>query len=165
MNQLDNPPRFPYYTRSTLPPAASVPDQMIVIVESTGARGMWFSDGLAFYPIASLQPAIVDVSAARGYVLADLDASNKAYWRHPAADTTARTWTIPANATIALPVGTHLIGYNENAAGVLTLAITTDTMYLEGAGTTGIRTIAANGRFTATKIAPTIWMCGGTGVT
>ncbi len=84
---------------------------------------------------------------------------------HPAADTTARTWTIPANASVAFPIGTAVTFINENGAGVITIAITTDTMRLAGPGTTGSRTLAANGIATAIKITSTAWLISGTGLT
>lgn len=107
-------------------------------------------------------PIITDVSAAGTFAL--VDANNA--WRHPAADTTARTWTLPANASIAFPIGTIIRGYNEQGAGAITLAITTDTIQLAGsASTTGSRTVATGGIFIAVKTAATIWMVGGPGVT
>jgi hypothetical protein len=84
---------------------------------------------------------------------------------HPSADTTARTWTIPANSSVAFPIGTAVTFINQNGAGVITIAITSDTMYLAGAGTTGSRTLAANGIATAIKITSTEWIISGTGLT
>jgi hypothetical protein len=84
---------------------------------------------------------------------------------HPSADTTARTFTIASNASVAYPVGTAITFVNQNAAGVLTIAIATDTMRLAGAGTTGSRTLAANGVATALKIATAEWVISGTGLT
>ena len=84
---------------------------------------------------------------------------------HPSADTTARTFTIPANSSVAYPIGTALTFVNQNAAGVLTIAITTDTMRLAGAGTTGSRTLAANGVATAIKLTSTEWIISGVGLT
>ena len=84
---------------------------------------------------------------------------------HPSADTTARTFTIPANSSVAYPLGTALTFVNQNAAGVLTIAITTDTMRLAGAGTTGSRTLAANGVATAIKLTSTEWIISGVGLT
>ena len=84
---------------------------------------------------------------------------------HPSADTTARTFTIPANGSVAFPVGTAVTFINQNAAGVVTIAITTDTMRLAGAGTTGSRTLAANGVATAIKLTSTEWIISGTGLT
>jgi hypothetical protein len=84
---------------------------------------------------------------------------------HPSTDTSARTFTIPANSSVEYPVGTALTFINENGAGVITIAITTDTMRLAGAGTTGNRTLAANGVATAIKITATGWIISGTGLT
>jgi hypothetical protein len=100
-------------------------------------------------------------SAAYTLVLAD---SGK-HILHPSADTTARTFTIPANGSVAFPVGTAVTFVNQNAAGVVTIAITTDTMRLAGAGTTGSRTLAANGVATAIKLTSTEWIISGTGLT
>lgn len=83
---------------------------------------------------------------------------------HPSADTTARTWTIPANSSVAFPIGTAVTFVNQDSAGVVTIAITTDTMRLAGAGTTGSRTLAANGVATALKITATEWIISGTGL-
>jgi hypothetical protein len=84
---------------------------------------------------------------------------------HPSADTTTRTFTIPANSSVAYPIGTALSFINQNGAGVVTIAITTDTMRLAGAGTTGSRTLAANGVATAIKLTATEWIISGTGLT
>jgi hypothetical protein len=84
---------------------------------------------------------------------------------HPSADTTARTFTIDSNANVAYPIGTAITFVNQNSAGVLTIAITSDTMRLAGAGTTGSRTLAANGIATALKITSTEWIISGTGLT
>ena len=84
---------------------------------------------------------------------------------HPSADTTARTWTIDSNANVAYPVGTAITFINQNGAGVITIAIASDTMRLAGAGTTGNRSLAANGVATAIKVASTEWIISGTGLT
>jgi hypothetical protein len=100
-------------------------------------------------------------SAAYTLVLAD---SGK-HVLHPSADTTARTFTIPANSSVAFPVGTAITFVNQNGAGVVTIAITTDTMRLAGDGSTGSRTLAANGVATAIKITSTEWIISGVGLT
>lgn len=84
---------------------------------------------------------------------------------HPAADTTARTFTIDSNANVAYPVGTTITFVNEHGAGVVTIAIASDTMRLAGAGTTGSRTLAADGIATALKITSTSWIVSGAGLT
>ena len=83
---------------------------------------------------------------------------------HPSADTTARIWTIPANSSVAYPVGTAITFINQNSGGVITISITTDTMRLAGPGTTGSRTLAANGMATAVKVTATEWIISGTGL-
>lgn len=100
-------------------------------------------------------------SAAYTLVLAD---SGK-HILHPSADTTARVFTIPANSSVAFPVGTAVTFINQNAAGVITISITTDTMRLAGPGTTGSRTLAANGVATAIKITSTEWIISGAALT
>ena len=82
---------------------------------------------------------------------------------HPAADNNARTFTIAANASVAYPVGTAITFANE--INTVTISINTDTLTLAGAGTTGSRTLAANGIATALKITTTKWMISGTGLT
>lgn len=84
---------------------------------------------------------------------------------HPAADTTARTWTIPANASVAFRVGTCITLVNENGAGAITVAITTDTLYQPGTGATGSRTLASGGMCTLLKVTPTKWYISGAGLT
>ena len=100
-------------------------------------------------------------SAAYTLVLAD---ANK-HILHPSADTTARIWTIPANASVAYEIGTAITFVNQNSGGAITIAITSDTMRLAGAGTTGSRTLAANGIATALKITSTEWIISGTNLT
>jgi hypothetical protein len=102
-------------------------------------------------------------SQSAAYTLVLTDAGK--HILHPAADTTARIFTVPANGSVAYPIGTAITIINQNAAGVITIAITTDTMYLAGAGTTGSRTLAANGICTLIKITATIWIISGTGLT
>ena len=106
---------------------------------------------------------IPQVSQSAAYTLVATDAGK--HILHPSADTTARTFTIPANSSVAYPVGTAITFVNQNGAGVVTIAITTDTMRLAGAGTTGSRTLAANGVATAIKLTSTEWIISGTGLT
>ena len=100
-------------------------------------------------------------SAAYTLVLADAGK----HVLHPSADTTARTFTIPANASVAFPVGTAITFINQDSAGVLTIDITTDTMRLAGDGATGSRTLDANGVATCVKVTSTEWIISGVGLT
>ena len=83
---------------------------------------------------------------------------------HPAADANARTFTIDSNANVPYPVGT-CICFSNMTANVVTISITSDTMYLAGAGTTGSRSLAQYGVATARKILSTTWLISGTGLT
>jgi len=96
-------------------------------------------------------------SAAYTLVLADAGK----HILHPSADTTARTFTIPANGSVAYVVGTAITFVNQNSGGDITIAITSDTMRLAGDGSTGSRTLAENGVATAIKIASTNWIISG----
>jgi hypothetical protein len=72
---------------------------------------------------------------------------------HPASDNNARTFTIPSNSNVAFTVGTVITFMN--LANTVTIAITSDTMYLAGDGATGSRTLAEYGVASALKVANT----------
>ena len=78
--------------------------------------------------------------------------------------TATRTITIPSNAGTALPIGTT-IAFIAATGATVTIAITTDTLILAGAGTTGSRTLAPFGMATAVKITSTSWIISGNGLT
>jgi len=98
-------------------------------------------------------------SAAYALVLTD---SGKCIL-HPSTDANARTFTIPANSSVAYAVGTAIAFINMTSQAV-TISITTDTMYLSSAGTTGSRTLAQYGSATAIKITSTNWVISGSGL-
>src|SRR6516225_3076101 len=107
-------------------------------------------------------PGIIpENSQSANYTLVLGDAGQFIY--HPATDNNARTFTIPANASVAYTIGT-VISF-VNMINTVTIAITTDTMTLAGTGTTGSRTLAANGTCTAIKVDTTTWIISGTGLT
>jgi hypothetical protein len=99
-------------------------------------------------------------SAAYTLVLAD---AGKAIL-HPSTDANARTFTIPANGSVAYAIGTAITFINMTSQ-VVTIAITTDTMYLSSAGTTGSRSLAQYGSATAIKMTSTTWLISGSGLT
>ena len=82
---------------------------------------------------------------------------------HPVGQAAA-TYTIPANSNVAFTVGTAITFVNMSANAV-TIAVTTDTMYLGSSGTTGNRTLAQYGVATAVKITSTNWIISGTALT
>lgn len=100
-------------------------------------------------------------SQSAAYQLVAADAGKSIV--HPITDNNARTFTIPANGTVPFPVGTTITFINM--INTVTIAITTDTMYLAGAGTTGSRTLAAYGMATAVKMTSTTWIISGNGLT
>jgi hypothetical protein len=85
--------------------------------------------------------------------------------KHIYVTTNSQTITIPANATVAYPIGTTIDFIAGASATTVTIAITTDTMYLAGTGTTGSRTLAAHGMATAVKVDATTWYISGYGLT
>jgi hypothetical protein len=85
--------------------------------------------------------------------------------KHIYVTTDAQTITIPANASVAYPIGTTIDFIAGASATTVTIAITSDTMYLGGTGTTGSRTLAAHGMATAVKVAATTWYISGFGLT
>lgn len=98
-------------------------------------------------------------SAAYTTVLADA----QKHILHPTADDNARTFLIDSNANVAYPIGTAITFVNQ--INTVTIDITSDTLTLAGAGTTGSRTLAANGMATALKIGTTAWIINGSGLT
>lgn len=83
---------------------------------------------------------------------------------HPSGDANARTFTIPANASVAFPVGTTVTFVNQTSQ-VVSISITTDTLTLANSTTTGTRSLAQNGVATAIKVASTSWIISGAGLT
>ena len=95
------------------------------------------------------------------YTLVAGDAGKHIY--HAAAAAVA-TYTIPANGSVAYAIGTAVTFINMSTNAV-TIAITTDTLYLGGTGTTGSRTLALYGVATAVKMTSTTWVITGSGLT
>ena len=101
-------------------------------------------------------------SQSANYTLVLADAGKHIF--HPSTDPNARTYTIPANSSVAYPIGTA-ISFINMTTEVVTIAITTDTMYLVAAGTTGSRSLAIYGSATAIKMTSTTWLISGSGLT
>ena len=73
-------------------------------------------------------------------------------------------WVIPANATVAYPIGTVLTFVNGSAASS-TITVTTDTLQVVNSASAGTRTLATNGMATAIKVTATKWYISGQGLT
>ena len=108
-------------------------------------------------------PIIAQNAQSANYTLTLTDGGGHIY--HPSADTTARQWTIPNNATVPFTIGTAVTFINDTSAGAITIAMVSDTLVMAGTGSTGSRTLAANGVATAIKVAATRWIISGTGLT
>lgn len=83
---------------------------------------------------------------------------------HPSGAGAGDTFTIPADGAIPFPLGSAVTFVNRDS-NALSIAITTDTMYLAGSTTTGTRTLAENGMATAIKVETTVWVISGSGLT
>lgn len=101
-------------------------------------------------------------SQSAAYTLVLADAGKHIF--HPSTDANARTFTIPANSSVAYPIGTAITFINMTSQ-VVTISITSDTMYLSSAGTTGSRSLAQYGSATAIKMTSTTWLISGSGLT
>jgi len=101
-------------------------------------------------------------SQSTAYTLVLADSGKHIF--HPSGDANARTYTIPANSSVAYPIGTAITFVNMTSQ-VVTIAITTDTMYLAKDGTTGSRSLAQYGSATALKITSTNWLISGSALT
>lgn len=77
----------------------------------------------------------------------------------------AHTWTIPANASVAFPLGTiiQLVGFT--GVGLVTLAITSDVLIWTPSGTTGSRTLTPPFVASIEKVDATHWLLAGNGIT
>ena len=140
-----------------------------------GSFALVASDGTnVVSPITSLEDAttvggntvgfrgIPQNSRSANYTLVLSDNGKHIY--HPPSDTTARLWTIPANSSVAFPIGTTVTFINDQGAGAITLAITTDTLVQAGTGSTGNRSLTAPATATAVKVAATRWIISGQGI-
>jgi hypothetical protein len=78
---------------------------------------------------------------------------------------TAGTFTIPANASVAFPIGSAITLVNTSGSNC-TVAITTDTLKQAGSTNTGSsRTLSGtNGIATLLKVAATTWLISGVGI-
>ena len=144
-------------------------------ITGSASKTLTFSNSLTLAGTDGTTMTFPPASASIGYLNIPQNSQSAAYTTvladagkhllHPSADTTARTFTIDSNANVPYPIGTAITFVNQDSAGVMTIAITSDTMRLAGAGTTGSRTLAANGIATAIKLTSTEWIISGTGLT
>lgn len=151
-----------------------------VLVSGGSGSPTWTSSPTFTAPVlgtpasGTLSSTTVDGTNGVGYINIPVNSQSAAYTAvlsdagkiifHPSTDANVRTFTIPANSSVAYPVGTTLTFINMTS-NVVTIAITTDTMYLSSAGTTGSRSLAQYGSATAVKMTSTTWLISGSGLT
>lgn len=131
-------------------------NDLLVLVDTsaTTTKKMTFEE-------ARIALGLAQNSKSANYTTVMADAG--AHILHPSSDNNPRTFTIDSNANVAYPIGATITFINM--VNTVTIAITSDTMTLAGAGTTGSRTLAANGIATAIKIGTTSWLISGVGIT
>ena len=105
-------------------------------------------------------PQSTDATTTGAYTITAADSGEHIY------ASATRTITIPANSSVALPIGTT-ISFIAGAGATMTIAITTDTLLIAGSGTGGAgtsRTLAPHGVATIIKATSTLWYISGSGL-
>jgi hypothetical protein len=93
-------------------------------------------------------------SQSANYTLVLSDAGKMIF--HPVSDTSTRTYTIPANSSVAFPIGTVVLFTVENGGKYVNVACG-DTLVF-GSGITGSVAVTANNTLMAIKVTTTKWM-------
>ncbi len=125
----------PAINGATINAASTVSDTGTIATNSVGFRGM------------------PQLTKSASYTLALTDNG-----KH--ISTTTGGIVIPANASVAFPIGAA-VGIYNNSGSTQTISITSDTLRLGGVGTTGSRTLAAYGFASLVKVAATEWVALG----
>ena len=145
----------------------------VFTINSSGAHGIGSSpsygasnqilqsNGSSSAPSWTYQYIPQNVQSGTTYTLALTDGGGHVY----CTNTSAVTITVPANGSVAFPIGTSITIVNDNGTSAMSIAITTDTMILANAGTTGTRTLAIYGVATLLKVTSTRWIISGVGLT
>ena len=102
--------------------------------------------------IAAASPGFRGLPQSTNTTLALTDAGKHVY---PSTNV-----TIPANSSVAFPVGTTIVIANPGST-TKTISITTDTLRQAGTTNTGTRTLAAYGLATLVKVSSTVWYISG----
>lgn len=84
-------------------------------------------------------------------------ALNEAGCARRKTDTSAYTYTIPLDSSVAFPVGTVLTIVNDGTAGTITVARAGGVTLLNSSGTNADRSVAANSTATLVKLAADRW--------
>lgn len=137
------------------------------VTDETGSGSLVFGTSPTITPAAGTTTTATSGAGYMGmpqnsqgssYTLAASDAGKHIY-----VTTTGQIITIPANGTVAFPIGTTIVIVNGNSVST-SIAITTDTLRLSNSSSTGTRTLASNGMCTLLKINSTEWIASGNGL-
>ena len=134
----------------------------VAVSSVNGATGAVDTFGTGLDVDATGFRGIPQNSQSVNYTCVAADAGKEVY--HPSGAGSGDTFTIPANASVAYEIGTAITFTNMDS-NALSIAITTDTMYLAGVGTAGSRSLAQYGTATAVKKTSTTWLISGVGLT
>lgn len=118
---------------------------------------------LAAAPVAAA-PGLLGLPQSAKTASYTLALANCGYDIYVSGVTAAQTVTIPANATVAFPVGAFVQITNDSNQN-WSIAITTDVMLWSPSSGTGTRTLAAGGQATVRKVTATRWWISGVGLT
>jgi hypothetical protein len=152
--------------------ASSTSSQLAAIIsDETGSGALVFGTGPAITPAAGTTGNAHDaagymgmpqvVVSTGGRTIQATDAGKHIY----VTTNNSQAIAIPANGTLALPVGTTIVIVVADGVTGTTVTITTDTLRLANSASTGTRNIAGNGMATLLKIGSTEWIISGNGVT
>jgi hypothetical protein len=89
------------------------------------------------------------------YTLVLSDAGKQIF--HPASDANVRTFTIPANSSVAFPIGTVVLFTVENNGTTVNVTINSDTL-INGDGVSGTQPVPPNNTLMCIKVTATKWM-------
>lgn len=122
------------------------------------------------YSGGTITPAAAPTATSPGYIglpqraitaSTTLTMADLAYDIYISGTTAAQTVTLPANASVAFPIGAFGTITNDSNQNWL-IAITTDTLVWSPSLGTGTRTLAAGGQATWRKVTATrLWISGG----
>jgi hypothetical protein len=157
-------------TTFTLPAGDGSSGQPLV---TNGSGTLSFSAALGTPASGTLSNCTLDGTNGVGYINLPQNAQTGNYTLvlgdaakhiYHASGAGAATYTIPANSSVAYVIGTAITFVNMSSTSI-SIAITTDTMYLAKDGTTGTRTLAQYGSATALKLTSTTWLISGSALT
>ena len=129
----------------TLPTADGTADQALV---TDGSGNLVFQDFVSLVKYDQL-------SKSEDYTLVLGDAGKQIF--HPASDFNRRTFTIPANSSVAFPIGTVILFTAQKDSLPVTVSITSDTLVTNG-GFTGDASVTDGNTLYCIKVTSTEWM-------